>query len=404
MSKHAIVNLSDAEELALLGGQPVRSHRLPQGLVPDEDLRTRLAKVVEDGILSEYYNGPHARGFEERFAAYHGDEFHALGVNSGTSALHLALEAAGVGPGDEVILPALCFVAAAVAVVQLGASPVICDVDSESLTLDPAAAAVLVGPRTKAILPVHFWGYTADVASLRSLCDEHGLMLIEDTAQAPGANVGGRKAGTYGDFATFSFANRKHVTCGEGGMVLTRSEERLALMRALSNCGKGLGWDDYISHGYSYRMTELIGVIGLYGLERLDEEIAARQAAADEYRDALDETGLEPIPAPRWGDAVYFKLPIRLPEDHVGDRQFVVDAINAENVSCRVPHRPLYAIDWLAERSRASGHFRGAAECRVTDALHRRLIEVETGPNMPIDEARTSARAVRKVWRKLVGT
>jgi perosamine synthetase len=370
--------------------------------VVGDDLRERITEVLDTGNLSQYYNGPYARRFEERFAAYHGADLLAIGVNSGTSALHLALEAAGVGPGDEVIVPALCFVAAAVAVVQLGAVPVICDVEPDSLMLDPTVAETLVSPRTVAIMPVHFWGYPADLPSLRSLCDERGLMLVEDAAQAPGATVGGQKTGTYGDFATFSFANRKHITCGEGGMVLTRSDECLELMRALANCGKGEGWDDYRTHGYSYRMNELTAVLGLHGLERLDNEVAARRRAADHYREVLADSRLMPVPSPQWGEAVYFKLPVLLPEAQADIRSLLVDAVAAENVSCRTPHRPLYMIPWLAEYVRERGRPRGASECPVADALHRRLIEVETGPNLPIGEARTSARAVQRVWRHFV--
>ncbi len=392
------------DELALEGGKPVRPLPLPQGLTIGDDLRMRIAEVLDTGILSQWHNGPNAREFEERFAAYHGPDLLGLGVNSGTSALHLALEAAGVGRGDEVIVPALCYVAAAAAVVQLGAVPVICDVEPDSLMLDPAVAEGLVGPRTAAIVPVHFWGYPANLPSLRTLCDEHELALVEDAAQALGATAGEGKTGTFGDFAAYSFANRKHISCGEGGMVLTRSREGLELMRALANCGKGVGWDDYRTHGYSYRMTELAGVIGLCGLERLDDEIGARRNAADHYREVLAGSGLEPIPSPRWGEAVYFKLPVLLPESRVEDRQFVVNAVLAENVSCRVPHRPLYAIPWLAKYLQERGQFRGSEECPAADALHRRLIEVETGPNLPIDEARNSALALHKVWRKLVGS
>jgi perosamine synthetase len=392
------------DELAIEGGRPVRPHPLPQGLAVGDELRARIAQLLDKGELSRWYNGPCARRFEERFAAYHGSDLFALGVNSGTSALHLALEAAGVGPGDEVILPALCFVAAATAVVQLGAVPIVCDVASDNLMLDPAVAETLIGARTAAILPVHFWGYPADLPSLRALCDAHDLALVEDAAQAPGATVAGVRTGTYGDFSTFSFANRKHVTCGEGGMVLMRSQERLESMRALANCGKGEGWDDYRTHGYSYRMTELTGVVGLHGLERLDREIASRRGAADQYREVLDGSGLLPVPAAPGAEAVYFKLPVLLPHEHVAEREFVVEAVMAENVSCRVPHRPLYAIPWLAEYLQRAGRFRGAAECPVADSLHRRLIEVETGPNLPPEEARKSALAVEKVWRRIVGS
>jgi perosamine synthetase len=360
-----------------------------------------VGELLDSGNLSEWHNGPTARRFAEAWALYHGQTFHAVAVNSGTSALHVALEAGGVGPGDEVIVPAICFVAAPAAVVTLGATPIICDVEPHSLMLDVEQAESLIGLRTKAILPVHFWGYPADAPALRRLCDEHGLLLVEDTAQAPGAPIGDGKAGTWGDFATFSFANRKHVTCGEGGMAITRSAEVAARMQVLANCGKGIGWDDYQSNGYSYRMVEFSALVGLDGLTRLDDEIAARQQAADVYREALADTALEPLPVPPWGDSVYFKLPILMPEDRRDQRAFLVDAIDAENVSCRVPHRPLYSIPWLAAYLRERDAYRGAEDCPVTAAMHPRLFEVETGPNLPLNEARVSARAVEKVWKRV---
>lgn len=389
------------EALALNGGRPVRPAPLPWGLVVTDVLRRRILEAVDTGILSEWYNGPQARRFEDAFAAFHGEGVHAVAVNSGTSALHLALEVAGVGSGDEVILPALCYVAAAVAVVQLGATPVICDVEQRSLTLDPERARELIGPQTRAILPVHFWGYPADLPALRRLCDEHGLALVEDAAQAPGCRVGDALTGSFGDTAAFSFANRKHVTCGEGGMVLCRSADVAARVRALANCGKGIGWDEYESHGYSYRMVEVSAVAGLYGLARIGEEIAARRAAATKYRRMLAGSTLEPVPDPPWGEAVYFKLPIMLPGDRAGDRDLVVRAIAAENVSCRVPHRPLYAIEWLAQHVEQAGRPSGPEECPVTARLYPRLFEVETGPNLPPDEASRSATAVDKVWRAI---
>ena len=296
------------------------------------------------------------------------------------------------------ILPALCYVSAAAAVVQLGGIPVICDVEPHSLTLDVAAAADLIGPRTKAILPVHFWGYPADLPSLRATCDQHGLALIEDAAQAPGALVGSMKTGNYGDFATYSLGVRKHVACGEGGIVLTRTLAGQDKVRSLSNVGKGPGWDDYQTLGYSYRMVEFSALVALDGLARLDAEIAARQAAALHYRSALMQTTLEPLSPPTWGTSVYFKLPILLPEGETQLRQSLVDAINAEHVSCRIPHRPLFDIPWLREYLMVHHRYRGSDECPIASARHPRLIEVETGPHLPAAEAAKSAYAVQKAW------
>lgn len=397
------VNSSTAG-LAIEGGRPARPEPIVCTVPVGGELRARIMDLLDSGLFSDYYGGPYSLQFERAFAEYHGPGTYAVAVNSGTSALHLSLAAAGIGHGDEVILPALCYVSAASAVVQLGGVPVICDVEPHSLTLDPARVAELINPRTKAVLPVHFWGYPADLTGLRSLCDAHGLALIEDAAQAPGAPVGGARTGTVGDFATYSLGVRKHVACGEGGVVLTRTAEAADRIRSLANVGKGPGWDDYRTIGFSYRMVEVSALIALDGLGRLDQEIAARRAAAAHYREVLADTALMPVPEPAWGSAVYFKLPVLLPPTHVADRPYLVDAIGAENVSCRVPHRPLYAIPWLRDHLADVGRLRGADECPVAESAHPRLFEVETGPHLPREQAEISAAAVLKVWRAISGS
>lgn len=384
---------------AIFGGMPARPRPVETSVIITDDTRRRVGELLESGRLSNYYGGPWARRFEEEFAHYHGSGLMAVSANSGTSALHLAVTAAGVGPGDEVIVPALCFVAAALAIVQNGAIPIICDAEPESLTLDVSMVEKLIGPRTRAVLPVHFWGYPSNIEALRAVCERHGLVLIEDCAQALGAPACGHRVGTFGHYATFAFSVRKHVACGEGGMVLCRDRDSHELLRRLSNYGKGPGWDDYSSAGFSYRMAEFPAIVALDGLARLDGEIRARQEAGRYYRTLLSETGLAVVPEPSWGESVYFKCPVLLPSGLGEFREQIVDAISAENVSCRIPHRPLYSIPWLASFLKERGVFRGAEGCPVADAAHRRLIEVETGPHLPMDEAVVTGEAVMKVWR-----
>jgi perosamine synthetase len=384
-------------KLAAFGGVPVRPAPIETVVATSDQVRERVLALLGTGRLSNYYNGTWAREFEAAFASYHGPDYFAVAVNSGTSALHLAITAAGIGPGDEVIVPALSFVAAAAAVVQNGAVPIICDAEPDSLTLDVNQAERLIGPRTKAILPVHFWGYPSDSARLRALCDKHGLTLIEDCAQALGAVTHGGKVGAFGDYATCAFSVRKHVACGEGGMVLCRREADYDRVRRLSNYGKGPGWDDYDSLGYSYRMPEFSAIVALDGLARLDAECHALRQAVAHYRGMVDGSGLAIVPEPPWGGSVYFKCPILLPAGAVAARQQIVDAINAENVSCRIPHRPLFAIEWLAAYLEEKGAYRGAQLCPVAASCHRRLIEIEAGPHLPLHEARLSSAALMKV-------
>lgn len=386
-------------ELAILGGTPARPQPIEANVAISERVRKRVMELLDTGRLSNYYNGPWARQFEDAFARYHGPDHCAVAVNSGTSALHLAVTAAGIGPGDEVIVPALCFVAAATAIVQNGGVPVICDAEPEGLTLDVAQAESLIGPRTKAILPVHFWGYPSNVAALRDLCDRHRLALIEDCAQALGAPAYGEIVGNFGDYATYAFSVRKHIACGEGGMLLCRDEESYEGVRRMSNYGKGPAWDDYTSLGYNYRLAEFPSIVALDGLSRLDDEIRARRQAGNYYRDLFSDSGMTVVPEPAWGSSVYFKCPVLLPPGMTGKRQQIVDAISAENVSCRIPHRPLYNIPWLAEYLKERRVYRGADDCPVVAAVHPRLIEIESGPHLPIEEAELSGAAVMKVWR-----
>lgn len=391
--------LSSSTQLAIHGGAPIRPDPIEANVVISDRARERVAELLNTGRLSDYYNGPWAHQFEDAFAQYHSASCRAVAVNSGTSALHLAVSAAGIGHGDEVIVPALCFVAAASAIVQNGGVPIICDAEAKSLTLNVDCIADLIGPRTKAILPVHFWGYPSNVETLRTVCDRRGLKLIEDCAQAVGASVDGRKVGMFGDYATYAFSVRKHVACGEGGMVLCRDEESYERARRMSNYGKGSGWDDYISLGFSYRLTEFSSIIGLDSLSRLDDEIFSRRSVASYYTNLFRDTPIEVVSEPTWGKSVYFKCPVLLPRDMIGVRQQIVDAISAENVSCRIPHRPLYNVPWLAEYLKQRGAYRGPQECPVAAALHPRLIEIETGPNLSLAEANLSGEAVLKVWR-----
>lgn len=384
--------------LAIHGGHPARAEPIDSGVTITPRIRERVNKLLDSGHLSSYYNGAWARRFEDEFATWHGNDSYAIAVNSGTSALHLAVCAACVGPEDEVIMPALCFVAAATAVVQNGGVPVVCDVEPDTLTLDPVAVERLITARTKAVLVVHFWGYPSNLVALRDLCQRHSLTLIEDCAQALGALVCGDKVGTFGDFATYAFSVRKHIACGEGGMVMCHSEDQREYLRQLSNYGKGPSWDDYYSLGFNYRMAEFPAIVAIDGLERLNDEIAARRAAANYYRKCFTDTALTVLPEPSWGQSVFFKCPMILPADMIDQRQRIVDAISAENVSCRVPHRPLFNIPWLENYLRNRNAYRGSADCPVTAAIHPRLFEIETGPHMSLSDVELTQHVVARVF------
>jgi dTDP-4-amino-4,6-dideoxygalactose transaminase len=263
--------------------------------MPEQDVQAVL-DCLRSGWLTM---GPRNLAFEQALAAYVGSP-HAVTVSSGTAALHLACLAVGIGPGDEVIVPAFTFVASAAAIRYTGAEPVLCDVRGpRDFNIDPEDATRRITPRTRAIMAVHFCGYPADVAALRALCDERGLVLIEDCAQAIGAHADatGRQVGTVGELGAFSFFSKKQLCVGEGGMVTTADEQLAARVRLLrSHAMTSSTWDRHRSHapaydvvdiGFNYRLDEPRAALGLSRLERLAQDISSRRAIVRAYRERL---------------------------------------------------------------------------------------------------------------------
>jgi dTDP-4-amino-4,6-dideoxygalactose transaminase len=265
--------------------------------MPEQDVQA-VMECLESGWLTM---GPRTQSFELALAEYVGTP-HAVTVSSGTAALHLAFLAAGIGAGDEVIVPAFTFVASAAAVCYTGAEPVLCDVRGAlDFNIDPQDAEQRITPRTRAIVAVHFCGYSADLEALRALCDEHGLVLIEDCAQAIGAlaDDAGRRVGTVGEFGAFSFFSKKQLCVGEGGMVATADERFAVRVRLLrSHAMTSSTWDRHRGHdpaydvvdiGYNYRLDEPRAALGLSRLARLEQDISRRREIVRAYRERLSD-------------------------------------------------------------------------------------------------------------------
>ena len=237
--------------------------------------REAVDRVLASGLISQ---GPEVASFEDEFRTLVGG-VECVAVNSGTSALHLGLIAAGIGSGDEVIVPSFTFAATANAVALTGAIPVFADIDPDTFCLAPGAVRSAVGPRTAAIMPVHLYGHPAQMGELRAIADDHGLALFEDAAQAHGALYDGRPVGSLGTFGAFSFYPTKNMTSGEGGMVTT-SDPRLARqVRLLRNQGMESRYKNEIV-GFNARMTDIHAAIGRVQLAQLPAWTAARQANA----------------------------------------------------------------------------------------------------------------------------
>jgi dTDP-4-amino-4,6-dideoxygalactose transaminase len=298
--------------------------------MPESDVEAVL-ECLRSGWLTM---GPRTAAFEEALAAYVGTP-NAVTVSSGTAALHLACLAAGLGPGDEVIAPALTFVASASAARYVGAEPVLCDIRGpHDLNIDVQDVARRITPRTRAVVAVHFCGYPAEVIELRALCDAHGLTLIEDCAQAIGARVDetGRQVGTVGQLGTFSFFSKKQLCVGEGGMVTSADGELARRVRELRSHAMTSGtWDRHRGHdpvydvvdvGYNYRIDEPRAALGLSRLQRLDADIAARRAIAHSYREHLAGIpGIELIwDAQAVERSSHFAFPVLLSDRDARDR------------------------------------------------------------------------------------
>jgi dTDP-4-amino-4,6-dideoxygalactose transaminase len=276
--------------------------------------------------------GPRTQRLEEALAERIGVK-HAIAVSSGTAALHLACRAAGLGSGDEAIVPSLTFVATAHAVRYLGADVVLCDsVAEDDAGLDLAAVERLISPRTKAVLAVHMWGFPAAVEQLRKLCDAHGLTLIEDCAESIDARTeSGAAVGSVGDLGCFSFFSKKQLAVGEGGVVTTDDDDLAGSVRSLRthamssvtwerHRGHGLGYD-VTDFGYNYRIDEPRAALALSRLERLSDDIGARRRVAVAYRERL--AGVPGIELPFDEDAVarssHFSFPIMLADREARD-------------------------------------------------------------------------------------
>jgi len=312
--------------------------------VAEPDLGPLEEQYVLDALRSGWVSsiGKYIERFEKGFAAFCGAE-HGVAVSNGTGAIDLALLAVGIGPGDEVIVPTLTFVATAAAVRHVGAEPVFVDSEPEIGTLDPRAVERAVSRRTKAIIPVHLYGHPADMDPILDLAKSHGITVIEDAAEAHGAKYKGRVAGSMGDMATFSFYGNKILTTGEGGMVVTndkRLEKRLRFLKDHAMDPDRRYWHPEV--GYNYRMTNLQAALGCAQLERFAELTKKRQRILELYREAFsDRPDILINPSRSWAEPVPWLVCALLPEGTTRDRR---DALMADLKADNVDSRPYFHL------------------------------------------------------------
>jgi perosamine synthetase len=323
--------------------------------------------VLRSGRLSL---GPRIEEFEEHFAERCGAPF-AAAVSSGTAGLHLLCHAAGLGPGDEVVTSPIAFVATANCFIYEGATPVFADVDERTLNLDPAAVEAAITARTRAIVAVDMFGYPCELDPLRALCERHGLTLILDSCEALGAEYRGVPGGGHGPSAVFGFYPNKQITTGEGGVVTTHSEDLWQLLKSLRNHGRSYDerWFNHVRLGFNYRLTDLQAALGLAQLERLDEILSLRRAAAERYAEFLARVdGVETL-APDDDDHVrsWFVYVVKLA--HGIDRDAVTAHLAAEGIEAGHYVPCVHLQPYLRERY----GFRDGL-CPVAEDVARRTI------------------------------
>ncbi len=331
------------KKLAIYGGKPVRRemlHFVPvEANIAREEIEAAL-KVLKSKKLSQLA-GEAVDDFEKAFARYCGVKY-AIAVNSGTSALHVALAAAGLGPGDEVILPPYTFMATANAILHQNAIPIFADIDPKTYTLDPEALERAISDKTKAVIPVHILGQPADMGRIIDVAKPHGLVVVEDCAQSNGAEYRGRKVGSFGDLACFSFyLNKNMTTGGEGGMIVTNDETLAKRARSIRNhCRPDVSpypnvpaHNVYEAIGYNYRMLAVQAAIGLVQLRKLDKFNRTRIKNAAFLTSRIKEIeGIEPPYVRPDVKHVYWAYGARIHEEILASRDEFAKALLAEGI------------------------------------------------------------------------
>jgi perosamine synthetase len=290
--------------------------------------------------------GPYITRFEEEFAQFCGVR-HALTTNNGTTALHLALVALDLQPGDEVIIPTLTYIATANAVRYCNGVPVLCDIEPDTLTIDPSAIEALITPRTKGIIAVHLYGHVAKMAEISAIAKRHSLWVIEDAAEAHGAMEGAKTAGSLGTIATFSFFGNKIMTTGEGGMITTDDDElaeKVRLFRSQGMDPKRRYWFPVV--GYNYRMTNIQAALGLAQLEQADRLLGLRAELAARYDSLLAPLRSKLIlPVQREGTRhVYWMYTVLLADGGADERDDVMRKLDEHGIETRPVFYPMHVM------------------------------------------------------------
>jgi dTDP-4-amino-4,6-dideoxygalactose transaminase len=364
----------------------------------DIDFDEAESLAVQSVLKSRWLTmGKVTQEFEATFAA-HVQAKHAIAVTNATAALHLACLALGLGPGDEVIVPSLTFVATANAVRYVGATPIFADIiSSDDLNISPKAVESLVNARTRAIIVVHYAGYSCDMEAILSIAKQHNLFVIEDAAHAVGSELDGRPLGTWGDVGCFSFFSNKNMTTGEGGMMTTNNDDLAQKLNRLRSHGMtSLTWDrhkghaysyDVIDLGYNYRIDEIRAAIGLAQLSKVERNNERRRSLTQIYRDALQELAPQ-VAVPfqsHMGKTSAHIMPILLPQET--KRKEFIDSMKENGIQTSIHYPPIHTFTAYKDTM--------SWDLSVTEDVAKREITLPLYPAMSNDDVVVVVSAIQ---------
>ena len=391
------------EKLAIKGGFPVRTSKLYYGRqwINEDDIA-----AVEDVLRGDLITcGPKVDEFETALCDYTGAK-HAVAVNSGTSALHCACIAAGIGEGDEVITTPITFAASANCALYCGAKPVFADIDPETYNIDPDSIRAHITDKTRAVVAVDYTGQAVKIDEIRKICDENGLVFIEDAAHSIGTSYNGRKVGSLADMTCFSFHPVKTITGGEGGAILTNDDELYKKLVLAHTHGithdesmmegaphEGMWYYEMISLGYNYRMTDFQAALLVSQLSRIDSFVARRKEIVKIYDEEFAKVPQlivqKEIPESDTSRHLYV---IRLNFDNIScTRREFFDAMSAENVQCQIHYVPVYWFPYYEHL----GYKKGL--CPKAEEVYKGIMSIPLYPKMTDRDVEDTVHAVKKV-------
>jgi perosamine synthetase len=387
-------------DLAILGGAPIRKTLLNYGhqWVDDQDIQAIVDVLKGDWLTT----GPAVGAFENAVSSYLGVK-EGVAVNSGTAALHAATHAAGLGKGDEVIVTPISFVASANCILYVGATPVFADVDPETLNISPIEIEKQITHKTKAIIAVDYAGQPCDHAAIRKIAEDHRLIVIEDASHALGATYCNQPVGTLQDLTTFSFHPVKHITTGEGGMVVTNDPSIAKKMRSFRTHGvdvdfhkraeENLWLYDVVKLGYNYRLPDISCALGISQMKKLDQWLSRRRWIANHYREAFED-----LPEISWLRTMdncnpawhLFVIKLNFDRLRVG-RKEIFQALRAENIGVNVHYIPIPWLKFYQDLGYARGNWPAAEQA------YEQILSIPIFPAMSDDDVEDVIKSVRKV-------